>query len=161
MNLEKLSIIGFTHGDSICAHCGTGIKNLVLVRDLDGVTHHIGTDCALRVGLDARQVKDRITDERKAELDRKAAERAAKDAERVGAYRAKISARAAEVAHISAQLRAIGGEFLLSLADQLERGTLSSRQAFSAVDAILGRRNKSNADAHDMMMDTCQFSDVI
>lgn len=161
MNVQSLKIIDFTRGDSTCAHCGTGIKNIVLVRDADGVTHHIGTDCAVRVGLDARQVKDRITDERKAELDKIAADRAAKDADRVSAYRAKIAARTAEVAHISARLRAIGGDFLLSLADQLERGTLSNRQAFCIADAICGRRTKANADKHDETMDFCTYSEVL
>jgi hypothetical protein len=161
MNLHKLRIIGFTHGQSLCAHCGTGIKNLVIVRDADGVTHHIGTDCAMRVGLDPQQIRNRRTDEQQAKMNSTTAERAKRDAERAEVYRAKIAARTAEVAHISAQLRAIGGEFLLSLADQVECGTLSGKQAYYAVKAIHGRRTKANADQYDLNQWLCTNSEAL
>jgi hypothetical protein len=160
MNLAKLSIIGFTTGQSLCAHCGTGIKNLVLVRDLDGATHHIGTDCAQRVGLDARQIKDRITDAQRAENELKAAERAAKDAERGQIYRAKLDKRRAEVAHISEALRAIGGDFYTSLAERVECGALSGKQSWYAAEAVAGRRTKKNAEQFDAIRWTCEDSEI-
>jgi transcription initiation factor TFIIIB Brf1 subunit/transcription initiation factor TFIIB len=160
MNLASLSIIGFTTGQSLCAHCGTGIKNLVLVRDADGVTHHIGTDCAMRVGLDARQVKDRITDATRADNERKSAERAEKDAERMQVYRAKLEKRRADVAHISDALRAIGGEFYTSLADRIECGSLSGKQSWYVAEAVTGRRTKKNADQFDAIRWTCEDSEI-
>lgn len=160
MNLKSLKIISFTTGDSACAHCGTAIKNLVIVRDADGATHTIGTDCAMRIGLDARQIKDRITDDQRAELDAKRAEREARDAQRREGYRAKVEARRAEVLHLSSQLRALGSDFMLSLADQLESGSLSSKQAFYAVKAIFGRRTKANAEQYDDALYLSQSSEL-
>jgi hypothetical protein len=160
MKLASLSIIGFTTGQSLCAHCGTGIKNLVLVRDADGVTHHIGTDCAQRVGLDARQVKDRITDATRADNERKALERAEKDAERMQVYRDKLEKRRADVAHISDALRAIGGEFYTSLADRVECGSLSGRQSWYVAEVVTGRRTKKNADQFDAIRWTCEDSEI-
>jgi hypothetical protein len=160
MNLKSLKITGFTTGQSLCAHCGTGIKNLVLVRDADGATHTIGTDCALRVGLDAKQVKDRITDEQRAQNDKVRAERNARDAERAELYRTKLQARLTQVSHISAKLRSLGGDFYTSLAGQLESGTLSGNQAYYAVKAIFGRRTKANADQYDDALWLCQSTDI-
>lgn len=155
MKLKDLKIVGFTTGNSICANCGTGIRNLVLVVDAEGVTHHIGTDCATRVGLDPEQIKYRMTDAQRDEKLRKEEERRVRDAERQEIYRAKLKVRYHQVMQISEPLRSLGGEFYTSLADQLEAGTISSKQAYYAVKAVLGRRTKKNEDLYDFSLWIC------
>lgn len=154
---KELSIIGYQYADSICAHCGTGIKNVVLARDERGAVHHIGTDCATRIGLDAHQIRNRITDEKREEMKRDDAARIAANEAAMRSHAAKIAARRERVAHITARLRAIGGDFYTSLSEQLERGTISAKQSNYVAAAIYGRRVKANAEQYDTLLDVCEF----
>jgi len=54
-----------------CSHCGRGIMHHVIIRDENGVVRNIGMDCAGKVGFDADQVRDRLTDEQIAERKRR------------------------------------------------------------------------------------------
>jgi transcription initiation factor TFIIIB Brf1 subunit/transcription initiation factor TFIIB len=160
MKLQELKIEGFTTGQSVCAHCGTGIKNLVLVRDADGVKHHIGTDCATRIGLDAQQIRNKITDDQRAEITRKVNEHMQRQDERLQEHREWLKRRQAEVKEVSTALRDLGGEFYCSLAGQIEAGTLSSKQAYYVAVALLRRKTKKNEDQWWDMIWICTHSEV-
>ena len=141
----------------VCAHCGMGIIHNVLVTDADGVEHCIGTDCAERVGADPVALRQRLT----------TAEREARDAKheaKVAKWRAEQEAQAALVASrkeaFASILNALRNAepynparetFGESLANQLEHGPLSARQAFYAAKIATGfkRRNKANAAEWD------------
>ena len=152
MNLTSLKIISFHIGDSACAHCGTAIKNIVVVRDADGAEHHIGTDCATRVGCEPWQIRDRVTDQQR---DQNNAEREARDAELREVRRIKLAVRMTKVSHITTGLRAYESDFYTSLANQLESDSLSIRQAYFVAKALYGRRTKANAEQYDATLDLC------
>lgn len=154
MNLQNAKIIDFHTGQSNCAVCGTGIKNIVVVRDTNGATHHIGMDCATHIGMDAWQLKNRITHEQRAKAESDHSERVAKQIE---ANRARIAKRTEQVKHITSQLRSIGGDFYASLANQLESGTVSSKQSWYVAKAICGRLTKANNDQFNGIRDICEF----
>jgi uncharacterized protein YqkB len=35
----------------VCDRCGSGIQRVVVIEDRHGTDHHVGTDCAKRMGL--------------------------------------------------------------------------------------------------------------
>jgi len=187
MNLKSLRIIGFVSMPSrslqdanpqayhaavsdivkqlpnagTCAHCGMGIIHNVVVKDADGVTHCIGTDCAERIGADPVAVRQRITtEEREAREARMDAERAAYRAE-CEARAAAAAARKAAFADILTALRSAEAynptreTFSESLANQLEARPLSDKQAHYAAKFVTGdnRRTKANAAAWDAIVE--------
>jgi hypothetical protein len=144
-----------------CAHCGMGIIHNVVVKDSDGITHCIGTDCAERIGADPVAVRQRITtEEREARDARMEAERSAYRAE-VAARDAALAARKAAFADLLTALRAAEPynptreSFSESLANQLEVRPLSDRQAHYAAKFVTGdnRRTKANAVAWDAIVE--------
>jgi uncharacterized protein (DUF3820 family) len=101
MNLSKATILGFfsmpspslaehnpsayynamadmPRGAGTCAHCGTGIMHHVVVRDENGKTHFIGTQCAEKVGLDKECLRLKMSREEIAARDAARAEELAK-----------------------------------------------------------------------------------
>lgn len=148
-------------GAGTCHHCGTCIRHHVVVRLPDGTQHFIGTDCASRVGFDPDAVRLRLTSdqvrerrERDAErLERRQAELIQEEQDR----QAYLAERLERFGHIVAILRDRGTDFHNSLADQLLKGSLSSRQAEYVCKATsqTGRRNKKNAQAWDELYELC------
>lgn len=41
-------------GQDVCDRCGSGIARVVVVEDRTGKQHHVGTDCAQRMGMPVR-----------------------------------------------------------------------------------------------------------
>ena len=151
-------ISALPEGAGVCSQCGMGIMHHVTIIDENGVRRHVGQDCAAKVGADATQIKNRLTDEQRAERE---AKRAAWNAEakRLEAEREAIRAERAErFADIIAILNAKGSDFHASLASQLLDGPLSWKQAAYAVKATseTGRRNKKNAAAWDAIEQAIQ-----
>lgn len=151
-------ISALPEGAGTCSQCGMGILHHVVIIDENGVRRHVGQDCAAKVGADATQIKNRLTDEQRAERE---AKRAAWNAEakRIEAEREAIRAERAErFADIIAILNAKGTEFHASLARQLIDGPLTWKQAAYAVKATsqTGRRNKKNAAAWDAIEQAIQ-----
>ena len=67
----NLAMQAAPRGAGSCSHCGRGIVHHVIIRDENSVVRCIGTDCAAKVGFDADQVRDRLTDEQIAERKRR------------------------------------------------------------------------------------------
>lgn len=192
MNLKNLRIIGFVSMPSrslqdanpqayhaavsdiikqlpnagTCAHCGMGIIHNVVVKDADGVTHCIGTDCAERIGADPRAVRAGITTEEREARDARWEAQAAAHRAEVAARDAAIAARKAAFADILTALAAAAVEqadpynpnretFAESLANQLEVRPLSEKQAHYAAKFVTGdnRRTKANAAAWDAIVE--------
>lgn len=148
-------------GAGTCSQCGMGILHHVVIRDEGGVTRFIGTDCAVKVGCSPAQLRERLTDEQR---DARDARRSAacdewqrKEQERAEAESVRLAVRREKVGDLVDMLRGIGGEFYGSLANQLERGTLSWRQAQYVAKATseTGRRNKRNAASWDSVLSDC------
>jgi len=148
-------------GSGSCSHCGNGIIHHVVIRDEDGTTRFIGSDCALKVGVSRESVRYRLTSEQIAARDaRRSAEceewQRKRQAEE-DARAALIAARREKVGDLVDMLRSFGGDFFGSLADQLEIRPLSGVQASYVAKATsaTGRRNKKNAAAFDAVWDRC------
>lgn len=153
-----LACASIPEGAGCCSQCGMGLTHHVIILDENGVRRFIGTDCAAKIGVDANQIKRRLTAEQVAERE---AKRAAWNAEakRLEAEREAIRAERTErFADLIAILEAKGSEFHASLASQLKDGPLSSCQAYYAVKATseTGRRNKKNAAAWDAFLEAVQ-----
>lgn len=149
------AMAGAPAGAGTCAHCGTGIRNHVIV-SCDGETAFIGSTCAEKIGGEVyRCSHERLTSEQVAARDAKRdAENAALRASinRAEAFKAE---RAIQMADIIRPLTAQGTEFHASLAQQLVSGPLSFRQATFAVKTVIGRQTKKNADAWNQLFDRC------
>jgi len=144
-----------------CSHCGIGIRHHVVIRDAMGRVRFIGTTCAIQVGCDADQVRARQTDAERAAI--------ATTREQVQAQRrreqlwyveqALIRQRIhwEQVGDLVMMLRQSGGEFYRSLADQLQHGSLSHKQAqhVARATSATGRRNRFNAEAWDDVVARC------
>lgn len=153
-----LAISALPEGAGCCSQCGMGLTHHVVIIDENNVRRFVGLDCAAKIGVDACQIKSRLTSEQVAERE---AKRAAWNAEakRLEAEReAKRAERAERFADIIAILNAKGTEFHASLARQLLDGPLSWKQAAYAVKATseTGRRNKKNAAAWDAIEQAIQ-----
>ncbi len=144
-------------GAGVCSQCGTPLVHHVIIRDEAGQVRFIGTDCAEKVGCDREQLRLRLTDEqqqaRKARWEARQAERIAREEEDA----ARRVARLEVIGDIVAILRRQDTSFHNSLADQLEVGPLTFRQATFVAKATseTGRRNKKNAAAWDALVDRC------
>ncbi len=144
-----------------CSHCGMGIRHHVVIRDAMGQVRFIGTTCASQVGCDADQVRARQTD----------AERAAivatreKVLKQLGREKIWYAVQALvrdrmhweQVGDLVMMLRQAGGQFYCSLADQLQHGSLSPKQAqhVARATSATGRRNRFNAAAWDDVVARC------
>jgi hypothetical protein len=155
------AMAGAPAGAGACSQCGMGIRHHVVIRDESGTERFIGTDCAERVGVAPESLRYRLTSDQLAERDarRKAdhAEWQRKQQERENADAVRLAARMDAVGDLVDMLRRLGGEFYSSMAEQLSRGPLSSRQAEYVAKATssTGRRNKRNADAFDAVFERC------
>lgn len=143
-------------GAGTCSQCGNGIRHHVVITDADGGNRRfIGTDCAVRVGLPAGQIRDRLTDEARAAKEARCAAASAEWSRKQEAAleetRARCARRQAAVGFLVALLNATNNPFYQSLASQLAAGPLSRKQAAYAVKVTssTGRRNKKNAEAWD------------
>jgi hypothetical protein len=148
-------------GAGSCSHCGTGILHHVIIRDGEGRERFIGTSCAVKVGLSAEAVAYRMTDDQLAARNAKRAEnqaewQRARQAEQ-DALSALIASRRETVGELVDMLRAMGSDFHASLASQLEVRPLSWTQAgyVAKATSATGRRNKSNAEAFDAVLELC------
>lgn len=148
-------------GSGACSHCGNGILHHVVIRDEDGTTRFIGSDCALKVGVSRESVRYRMTSDQIAARDAKrSAEREEwqrKQQAEEDARAARLAARREKVGDLVDMLRAYGGDFYGSLADQLEIRPLSWRQGeyVAKATSATGRRNKKNAAAFDAVWERC------
>jgi hypothetical protein len=68
---------GLPAGAGSCQYCGTGIHHHIVVRLADLRTVFIGTDCAEKVGFDAREVRFAMSKQEREEIAARAAARAA------------------------------------------------------------------------------------
>jgi hypothetical protein len=133
----------------------------VVIQDEDGKIRYIGSECALKVGISSESVRYRMTSEQIAERDAKRElqrqEWQLKHQAEEDAKLAHLAARREKVGDLVDMLRAFGGEFYGSLADQLERRPLSWRQGeyVAKATSATGRRNKKNAEAFDAVWDRC------
>lgn len=149
----NLAMAGAPAGAGTCAHCGNGIRHHVVV-ECEGVKAFIGTDCAERVGDEPmrRAVKARMTTAELAEMDAKRAAQIKANAEAKARQDAERAARRAMFPEVFPVLEAAPvNMFHKSLAEQLEFGPLTARQAHFVLKAVFGRRNKRNADAFDAL----------
>lgn len=151
-------------GAGSCSHCGTGILHHVIITDGSGVTRFIGTDCAKKIGLDKEQIRRKVTDEEKAARDARRAsmreEWEKNEEQRKQAEQDRLAERMEMVGDLVSMLRRAAGysnDFYRSLANQLEQGPLSPRQAYyvAKLTSSTGRRNKQNANAWDAVIDRC------
>lgn len=152
-------------GAGACSHCGMGILHHVVIRDAEGKTRFIGCDCARKVGVSREALAYKLTT---AQLEERAAKRAIereawqlKNQAEEDARAARLAIRREKVGDLVDMLRALGGEFYASLADQLETRPLSHRQGeyVAKVTSATGRRNKKNAEAFDAIWDRCTEQD--
>lgn len=152
-------------GAGTCSQCGNGIMHHVVIRDEDGKTRFIGTDCAERVGIARDSIRYKLTTEqlaaRKAQRELENTERARKWQAEEDARLARLAARREKVGDLVDMLRHLGGEFYTSLADQLEVAPLSWRQGeyVAKATSATGRRNKKNAAAFDAVWERCCAQD--
>lgn len=142
---------GVPVGAGTCAHCGTGIIHHVVV-SIEGKTHFIGTECARKIGGDiARCVVSKVT------ASQLAARAEANERQRLewNIRQEEIEdRRRARKEHFSFTLQALrdtGNQFHESLADQLELGPISSRQADFVCKSVYGRQNKGNREAWEAL----------
>lgn len=153
-------------GAGTCSQCGTGIKHHIVIIDGQGTKRFIGQMCAAKVGLDPEQVRSRLTDEQQEVWDeRRKNARDAAEARYLEALKNEqaIKRRRAEVfSGVLGLLRKQGSEFHNSLADQLEQGPLSRRQADYAVKVTsdTGRRNRLNGEAWDRLFNLMTAEDL-
>lgn len=144
-------------GAGTCAHCGTGIRNHIVI-ECGGVTAFIGTDCAARVGSD--EVRECAANRKtSAQLERERAARAESDKARMDATAAQAAIRREritanpELQNIAARLADGGGGFCDDVAAALRDGfTISDRQCSAVIDILsrqCGRRGSKayNAEA--------------
>lgn len=146
------------HGAGTCSQCGMGLTHHVVIKEESGDVRFIGTDCALKIGIDSNMVKTRMTSEQQAAIDAKRAERDEKFKREHQEWLARKAANAEKFADLITILNSKETEFHSSLAAQLiERGRLSDKQATFVAKATsdTGRRNKSNADAWDAIISLC------
>jgi hypothetical protein len=73
----NLAIASLPAGAGSCQYCGTGIVHHIVVRLADRRTVFIGTDCAEKVGFDAREVRFAVSKQEREEIAAAAAARAA------------------------------------------------------------------------------------
>jgi hypothetical protein len=157
------AIAGLPDGAGSCSHCGLGILHHVVIRDEDGKQRFIGTTCAEKVGVPKvrEAVRYRMTSEQLAARD---AERESKreawqieQQKRQDEKAALLAKRRETVGHLVDMLRNFGGDFYLSLAEQLEFRPLSFRQAeyVAKATSATGRRNKRNAESFDAVIAVC------
>jgi len=148
-------------GAGACSHCGTGILHHVIIKDGNGITRFIGSDCAMKVGISREAVQQRLTsDQLAARTAKRAQERQEWQIKRQAeedAHAALIASRREQVGDLVDLLRSMQSDFHASLADQLEVRPLSWCQAgyVAKATSATGRRNKKNAAAFDAVQERC------
>ena len=141
----QLAMAGAPAGAGTCAHCGTGILHHVVVRLPSGEQAFIGSECASKIGGDvARCSRMRLTAEQIEARDAEQAAQTDRWNKQQEVERVRRAERCSKFADALTVLRG-SGEFHQSLAEQLERGSLTDRQARYAVTAVVGRQTKRNS----------------
>lgn len=146
------AIAGLPAGAGCCSQCGMGIIHHVVIREESGLVRLVGTDCAMKIGVDGEAVRLRITSEERAARDAKHEARMAAWNEAKAKEEAAMAANKEKFGDLIAILESKQTEFHSSLASQLiHSGRLSWRQAEFVAKATseTGRRNKRNAQAWD------------
>lgn len=135
-------------GSGSCAHCGTGIRNHVVIRTAEGTTAFIGTQCAIKVGEERvkQSVRERLTEEQLVAREQKVSQRRAADADLIAKVAAERDVRYESLKDIVDALRAQQTDFHISIASQLLDSPLSDRQACYAMKVLVGRETKKNSD---------------
>ena len=167
-------------GMTMCDHCYTGIKNIVLVSG-GGKSGQIGSTCAEILGFDKYQLRKKLTHDEmekrkkatedyrkkaKAEFDREQSLIDAQLERRMESPVGDIVRRLESITVNSDAYREardkemfLENDFMYSLAIQLRRRPLSNKQAEWVSKFVAGgqtqRRNKGNAEEYDRIWDVC------
>jgi hypothetical protein len=150
----QLAMASAPAGAGTCALCGMGILNNVIVTLASGETVILGMDCAEKVGGEVgRCISAGLTSKKVAEMDARRAQLAAESARLEREREECIRARRVKFADTLTLLRLQNSQFFNSLADQLEIGPLSDRQASFVLKLVFGRYSKRVADEYNKLAD--------